>query len=69
MTDPTWNKEEINANPIWKVAWIISECVNDNAPIGWSKYIHAAEEIQTAGLLNVRMEKEVKVKKTKKATV
>ncbi len=45
MTDPTYSKTEINANKVWKTAFIISECLNDAAPIGWSKYIWVAEAI------------------------
>lgn len=45
MTDPTYDKKEIEKNPIWAVAFIISECLNDNAPLGWSKYIWIAKLI------------------------
>ena len=38
MNDPTYNKTEIDANPIWKLAFWMSEVDNDNAPIGWYKY-------------------------------
>ena len=37
--DPTYVKKEIDANPIWALAFLISEIENHNAPIGWSKYI------------------------------
>ena len=43
MGDPTYIKSEIEANPAWHLAWVISEIQNDNAPIGWSKYIWLAE--------------------------
>ena len=43
MTDPTYNKDEIKANPVWHVAWVLSEIQNDGAPMGWSKYIYTAE--------------------------
>ncbi len=43
--DPTYDKEEIKRNGIWGIAFIISEMVNDNAPIGWGKYIPYAEKI------------------------
>ena len=36
LPDPTYVKEEIEANPEWHVAWVLSEILNDNAPIGWS---------------------------------
>ncbi len=45
MRDPTYNKEEIDANPAWGIAWILSEWYNDNAPIGWSAYLRPAESI------------------------
>ena len=43
MNDPTYVKDEIEANPEWHVAWVLSEIQNDNAPIGWSKYILTAQ--------------------------
>jgi hypothetical protein len=42
MTDPTYVKAEIDANPTWKLAWRLSEVDNDEAPIGWSRYIPLA---------------------------
>ncbi len=45
MNDPTYNKNEIEGNNIWKLAFEMSEIDNDNAPIGWSKYIHLARWI------------------------
>ena len=45
MTDPTYNREEIKENSTWNISFIISECINDGAPIGWSKYIWIAEQI------------------------
>ena len=42
MSDPTYNMEEINANPIWQLAFTLSEIENDSAPIGWGKYITTA---------------------------
>lgn len=39
MSDPTYVKEEIDANPEWKLAFRLSEVDNDNAPIGWWRYI------------------------------
>ncbi len=38
MNDPTYVQEEIDANPEWKLAFLLSEIDNDNAPLGWSKY-------------------------------
>ena len=41
-TDPTYVRENIEANPEWKLAYVLSEIKNDNAPIGWSQYIPTA---------------------------
>lgn len=41
--DPTYVQEEIDANPKWQLAFSLSEIQNDNAPIGWGKYIYVAE--------------------------
>lgn len=41
--DPTYIKDEIEANQEWHVAWVLSEILNDNAPIGWSRYIGTAQ--------------------------
>lgn len=43
MSDPTYDKELIDANPAWQLAFSLSEIGNDNAPIGWAKYICTAE--------------------------
>ena len=43
MLDPTYNTEEIAKNPAWQLAFDLSEIRNDNAPIGWSKFIFTAE--------------------------
>jgi len=42
MTDPTYVRAQIDANPVWKLAFRLSEVDNDNAPIGWSRYTHIA---------------------------
>ena len=42
MSDPTYVKAEIDTNPTWRLAWLLSEVDNDNAPIGWFRYIHMA---------------------------
>lgn len=42
MDDPTYVKTEIDKNPEWELAFSLSEMQNDNAPIGWSKYIPLA---------------------------
>jgi len=43
VNDPTYNREEIDKNPVWQLAFILSEIQNDAAPIGWSKYIWVAK--------------------------
>lgn len=43
MTDPTYDREQIDANPTWKLAFVLSEIQNDNAPLGWGKYIWIAK--------------------------
>ncbi|HXT83631.1 MAG TPA: hypothetical protein VN704_04780 [Verrucomicrobiae bacterium] len=43
MNDPTYIRSEISANPVWDLAWTLSEIQNDNAPLGWSEYIYCAE--------------------------
>ena len=43
MTDPTYIQEEIEANPEWQLAFVLSEILNDNAPIGWSEHIMTAQ--------------------------
>lgn len=42
MKDPTYIKELIEANPVWSLAFIMSEIDNDNAPLGWGKCIMLA---------------------------
>jgi hypothetical protein len=36
--DPTYVKSEIEAKPEYHIAWLLSEYLNDDAPIGWSNY-------------------------------
>lgn len=43
MADPTYIESEIKSNPAWELAFTLSEIQNDNAPIGWGKYIYVAE--------------------------
>lgn len=43
MQDPTYNIEDIKSNPIWELAFTLSEIQNENSPLGWSKYIYDAE--------------------------
>jgi hypothetical protein len=45
MMDPTYNKELIESTLLWHIAFILSEMSNDDAPIGWSKYIPTAKVI------------------------
>jgi hypothetical protein len=48
MTDPTYVKAAIDANPIWRLAFLLSEQDNDSAPSGWGRYIWRAEGIAKA---------------------
>ncbi len=50
-SDPTYEQDQIDANLIWRVAFILSEILNDNAPIGWGRYIYAAERLNELSLL------------------
>lgn len=43
--DPTYLKSEIDKNPVWALAHLMSELDNDNAPIGWSRYIPLAQSL------------------------
>lgn len=43
MQDPTYDNNEIEKNPAWQLAFSLSEIENDNAPIGWGKYISTAK--------------------------
>lgn len=45
MDDPTYDRKVINCNPVWDLAYFMSEAMNDNAPIGWSRYICTAKYI------------------------
>ncbi len=45
MNDPTYEKDKINANPVWKLAFLMSEMDNDMAPIGWGRYINLANQL------------------------
>lgn len=45
INDPTYEKNLIDANPVWKKAFYLSEMKNDNAPLGWGDYISEAEEV------------------------
>jgi hypothetical protein len=40
--DPTYVTAEIQANPVWAFAFRLSEIDNDNAPLGWSRYLPLA---------------------------
>lgn len=42
MADPTYVRADIEANPEWHLAFVLSEIQNDGAPIGWSRYILTA---------------------------
>ncbi len=43
MSDPTYDRDTIKQSPVWELAFVLSEIENDNAPIGWSRYIPVAE--------------------------
>lgn len=45
MKDPTYVREEIDADPEKELAFTLSEIMNDNAPIGWGKYIPVARSL------------------------
>jgi hypothetical protein len=45
VNDPTYVKKEIEARPEWRLAFFLSELENDDAPLGWGKYIWKAEAI------------------------
>lgn len=45
MNDPTYVTAEIKKNPVWHAAWVLSEIYNDNAPIGWGRYISTAKRM------------------------
>lgn len=40
--DPTYDRGDIDDNPEWHLAFVLSEHFNDNAPIGWSRYVPMA---------------------------
>ena len=42
MSDPTYDPAQIKANPEWQLAFSLSEIENNNAPIGWGRYIWIA---------------------------
>lgn len=42
--DPTYARDLIDKNPVWKLAWRMSELANDHAPIGWSRYVPIAQQ-------------------------
>lgn len=53
MNDPTYDRKQIDANPVWKKAFQLSEMENDSAPIGWAQYIPRAKKLlKSMGLKN-----------------
>lgn len=46
VDDPTHDMEAIEADFTWRIAFILSEMMNDRSPIGWGKYIPVAIELQ-----------------------
>lgn len=49
MSDPTYVREEIDANPEWRLAFWLSEIDNDHAPIGWGRYRSMARALLAEG--------------------
>jgi hypothetical protein len=45
IADPTYDMEKINADHAWRTAFMLSELFNDNAPMGWGKYIPIVNEM------------------------
>ena len=41
--DPTYDRKQIDDNPVWQLAFTLSEIENDDAPLGWARYISTAE--------------------------
>lgn len=42
LPDPTYVREQIEADPKWALAFRMSEVDNDDAPIGWYRYVPLA---------------------------
>lgn len=45
--DPTYVQKDIEANPDWALAFLMSEIDNASAPIGWGKYIPLASSLRS----------------------
>lgn len=45
MSDPTYDPEVLRTNGVWQIAFVISEMVNDAAPVGWSRFIPLANQV------------------------
>ena len=43
--DPAVSKEQIESDPEYHIAWILSEHYNDSTPIGLCRYLGAARSI------------------------
>lgn len=43
MIDPTYDTDEIKKNKVWYLAYVLAQIKDDNAPIGWSRWITTAE--------------------------
>ena len=43
MSDPTYVQSEIKEKPEWDLAYVLSEIMNDNSPLGWSEYVYVAK--------------------------
>ena len=64
MQDPTYVKDEIYANPAWKLAFMMSEIDNDLAPIGWGQYISLATNLLNSVNVEYKNEHVERLKKT-----
>jgi hypothetical protein len=45
VADPTYVSAEIDADPVWRLAFWLSEIDNDHAPIGWGAYLPLARAL------------------------
>lgn len=58
QNDPSYETEKINADPVWELAFTLSEIMNDNAPIGWGRYIFVAKCLLDTYEIKRKVEKE-----------
>ncbi len=57
--DFTYDMEVIKTKPEWQLAWVMSEVMNNRAPIGWSKYIPHAQNILSTFDIKLKEGKEL----------